>query len=75
MRDVSYSGDDIRCTIYVFHCFPGVSRGEKKKPARLLEILKEHKEKKTLIFVNTKKGAQRMSTGFSAAYEEALGLL
>ncbi|CAL1137236.1 unnamed protein product [Cladocopium goreaui] len=34
---------------------------EKKKPARLLEILKEHGEKKTLIFVNTKKGAASLA--------------
>eukprot|EP00435_Cladocopium_sp_Y103_P024201 s2535_g5.t3 len=34
---------------------------EKKKPARLLEILKEHRDKKTLIFVNTKKGAASLA--------------
>ncbi|CAL1145930.1 unnamed protein product, partial [Cladocopium goreaui] len=34
---------------------------EKKKPARLLEILKEHGDKKTLIFVNTKKGAASLA--------------
>lgn len=35
---------------------PSDHQVEKKKEARLLEILKEHHAAKTLIFVNTKKG-------------------
>ena len=57
--------------MHIVHVCPCGFQGEKKKPARLLQILKEHREKKTLIFVNTKKGAQRMWKGFSAASEDA----
>ena len=46
--------------MHIVHVCPCGFQGEKKKSARLLQILKEHREKKTLIFVNTKKGAQRM---------------
>eukprot|EP00434_Breviolum_minutum_P012404 symbB.v1.2.010925.t1/scaffold722.1/size169129/2 len=40
---------------------------EKKKEARLLEILKEHHAAKTLIFVNTKKGASSLADSLRRA--------
>ena len=63
------TGDDIFNAHYAYIC-PCGFRGEKKKPARLLEILKEHGEKKTLIFVNTKKGAPRECQTLSSASED-----
>lgn len=44
----------------VFSGLQCCSSGESKKEARLLNILQEHASAKTLIFVNTKKGADEM---------------